>query len=194
MNLTPELRDEYRRLWNTMQIRPERISAVDTILKRILLSVPRYHAITQSTGVPWYLVAVIHSLEAGGNWKTHLHNGDPLTARTKQVPRGRPRTGSPPFTWEASAEDALRYDGLADWKDWSPPGLLFTLEGFNGWGYRRYHAKVLTPYLCSFSNHYDRGKYVADGVWDARAVSGQCGAAVLLRRLADRDQIKITED
>ena len=41
-----------------------------------------------------------------------------------------------------------------------------------------------SPYLWSFSNHYARGKYVADGHFSATAVSQQCGAALLLKRLA----------
>src|SRR5262249_30065710 len=40
--------------------------------------------------------------------------------------------------------------------------------------------------LWSFSNHYTSGKYVADGTWSDTAKSNQCGAAVLLRRMAER--------
>jgi lysozyme family protein len=57
--------------------------------------------------VPWELIAALHEREAGGSFKGHLHNGDPLTGRTYHVPAGRPAKGSPPFTWEASAIDAL---------------------------------------------------------------------------------------
>jgi hypothetical protein len=119
----------------------------------------------------------------------HLHNGDPLTAQTVQVPAGRPRTGGPPFTWEASAADALASHRLGPQTDWSLPGTLFQLERYNGWGYRRSHPEVLSPYLWSFSEHYRAGKYVADGSFSPTAVSGQCGAAVLLRRLAEHGHI-----
>jgi lysozyme family protein len=50
---------------------------------------------------------------------------------------------------------------------------------------------VLTPYLWSFSNHYDRGKYVADGKFSATARSQQCGAAVMLKLLQDAGEIKL---
>ena len=66
------------------------------------------------------------------------------------------------------------------------PGTLFQLEGYNGFGYRDHHPTVPSPYLWSFSNHYTRGKYVADGRFSPTAVSQQCGAAVLLKRLAGR--------
>ena len=46
-----------------------------------------------------------------------------------------------------------------------------------------------SPYLWSFSTHYARGKYVADGKWSPTAVSAQCGVAVLLRRLAEKNLI-----
>ena len=135
------------------------------------------------------MVGVIHALESSLNFGRHLHNGDPLTARTVQVPAGRPKTGQPPFTWEASASDALRFQGFDKWKDWSIPGTLFKLEGYNGFGYRDHHPDVPSPYLWSFSNHYSRGKYVADGTFSPTAVSAQCGVAVLLRRMAEKKLI-----
>jgi hypothetical protein len=107
-----------------------------------------------------------------------------LKARTVHVPAGRPKTGKPPFTWEQSAIDALRGRGLGAWKDWSVPGTLYQLEAYNGFGYRDHHPTVPSPYLWSFSNHYTRGKYVADGRFSPTAVSQQVGAALLLKRLA----------
>ena len=104
---------------------------------------------------------------------------------------GGPKTGQPPFTWEASASDALRYQGFDKWKDWSIPGTLYKLEGYNGFGYRDHHPDVPSPYLWSFSTHYSAGKYVADGKWSQTAVSAQCGVAVLLRRLAEKNLIKL---
>lgn len=49
---------------------------------------------------------------------------------------------------------------------------------------------VLSPYLCSFSSHYQSGKYIADGTWSDTAVSKQCGAAALLRRMAESGYIE----
>lgn len=177
------LKGEYARLLATMTILPEKLSAADAVARKILAGRARYEAVSKSTGVPWRLIGVIHAMECGLSFKQHLHNGDPLTARTRQVPKGRPTTGTPPFTWEESAIDALRYDGLDKVRDWTPERIAYELEGYNGWGYRSYHPSVLSPYLWSYSNHYTRGKYVQDGKWDASAVSGQCGAIVLLRRV-----------
>jgi lysozyme family protein len=140
--------------------------------------------------VPWYVIAVIHNMECGLDFTEHLHNGDPLTRRTINDPPGRPKTGQPPFAWEVSALDALQYDGLTTWQDWSVAGICYKLEGYNGWGYRAH--KINTPYLWSFSNLYVSGKYIADGVWSDSAVSRQCGAAVILRRLSEHGSIDLT--
>jgi lysozyme family protein/peptidoglycan hydrolase-like protein with peptidoglycan-binding domain len=189
MTLTPDLTSEYRKLWGSCAIRPQRSKTVDAVVDRILANKARYVAAGKPAGVPWQVVAIIHNLESSGNFKTHLHNGDPLTARTVQVPKGRPAAGSPPFTWEQSAADALALQKLNEWKDWSVPGMLYVFERYNGFGYRK--RKINSPYLWSFSSNYTAGKYVADGQWSPTAVSEQCGAAVVLRRLAERGQLKL---
>jgi len=183
--LTPALRQEYQRLFDTCQIAPARQSEVNALAGRLLDARDRYDSVAAPLGLPWCVVGVIHAMEASLGFDRHLHNGDPLSARTVQVPRGRPRDGQPPFTWEESAADALILDGYATWTDWTLPGILFKWESYNGWGYRKHHPHVLSPYLWSFSNHYQRGKYVADGTWSETAVSRQVGAAAILRRLAE---------
>jgi len=62
--------------------------------------------------------------------------------------------------------------------------LLFAFESYNGFGSRR--NGINTPYLWSFSNHYTKGKFIRDHVFDPEAVSDQAGAAVLLRRINER--------
>jgi uncharacterized protein (TIGR02594 family) len=177
----------YDALWSEMVIKPDKVAAADAIVRKILTNKARYQGVEAATAVPWYAIALIHNMEASLNFKCHLHNGDPLTARTTHVPAGRPVSGSPPFTWEQSATDALQYDGLAHQGDWSIARIAFRLEGFNGWGYWNFHSDVKTPYLWSYSNLYTRGKYTADGKWSATAVSDQCGAMVLLNRMAEQD-------
>lgn len=183
--LTPALVDEYQQLFDSCILRPQAGGQVAAVLRQIERDQPRYQAVAAPLGAPWALVALIHQMEAGGDFSCHLHNGDPLTARTVQVPAGRPKQGTPPFTWETSAEDALRLKNLDRWQDWSLPGILYKLEGYNGWGYRQHHPEVLSPYLWSGSNHYQSGKYIADGRWSDSAVSRQIGVAALLRRMAE---------
>jgi lysozyme family protein len=187
--LDAALRTEYERLFAGCRVRSDRAGAVDGIVDRLVAARTRYAGLETVLGTPWHVVAAIHSLESGQRFDRHLHNGDPLTARTTHVPAGRPPRGNPPFTWEASAQDALQLHGFDRWHDWSVAGVMYKLEQYNGWGYRQFHPQVLSPYLWSFSQHYQKGKYVADGHFDPNAVSQQCGAAVLLRRMVDRGLI-----
>src|SRR5260370_8646731 len=103
---------------------------------------------------------MIHSLEGSLSFKTHLQNGDPWTAKTVHVPKGRP-PGSPPFKWEDSAIDALKFDNMTGVTKWTLPVILFKLEGFNGIGYRTSHPDVLTPYLWGFTHHNQKERLTA---------------------------------
>lgn len=190
ITLTPKLKKEYETLFASCVINPANLSAAKKIKDKIVANKSRYEAVAAATTVPWYIVGVIHNMEGGLNFKTHLHNGDPLTAKTIHVPKGRP-AGTPPFTWEQSAIDALTFDGLAGVKKWNLAIILFRLEGFNGFGYRVRHPEVLTPYLWSFTNHYKKGKFVADGKFDPNAVSKQCGAAAILKLMVTDKDIEI---
>jgi len=68
--------------------------------------------------------------------------------------------------------------------------MLHELEGYNGFGSRK--NGIFTPYLWSGCQHYTKGKYVDDSVWDKDAVSKQIGAAVILFVLRLKGEISIT--
>lgn len=188
--LTPELQDHYPHLFATCVIRPEWAAEVEEAVDVIMTSRDRYQTVGRRLNIPWFVAAALHYVETGGDFTVHLHNGDPLTERTCHLPDGRPLDGEPPFSWEDSATDALRLYHFDQWSDWSIAGALFKLEGRGGWGYRLYHPEVLSPYLWNYSTYYSQGKYVADDTWSETAVAQRCGAAVLLRRLAERDLIE----
>src|SRR5208337_1816485 len=118
--LTAALRQQYQNLFNTCVVNPGQIPAVNGIIARIVPNQGRYQSVAGPLGIPWYVVAVIHNMESSLNFNCHLHNGDPLTARTVQVPAGRPPNGQPPFTWEQSATDALTLEALPT----SPTGVF----------------------------------------------------------------------
>lgn len=172
----------YQILWDTLKITPGKEQEIADTIDKIIANTPRYLVVSKATNVPWAVVAVIHYRESSLNFSRHLHNGDKLTARTTHVPAGRPKAGTPPFTWEESAIDAMRYKSMDKITDWEVPNMLFTLEKYNGMGYNK--KGLLSPYIWSFSNHYFGGKYVADGKFDPKAVDKQCGVAVLLKHLA----------
>ena len=78
------LRQSYAALWKAMQIPTGvRVQATDARVRAIAEAKPRYDQVANATGVPWYVIGIIHEMEGGLNFSTHLHNGDPLTARTE---------------------------------------------------------------------------------------------------------------
>jgi lysozyme family protein len=196
----PKLADvssEYWKLFLECRIRPEKLVEVKQLVAQIVSNRQRYERAAGALGtMPWWFVALIHAMEASLNFNKHLHNGDPLTARTTHVPAGRPAanpqanpkqgpSATNPYSWEESAQDALRMRNLDKWSDWTIRASLYELEAYNAWGYRLYHPDVLSPYLWSYTNQYEKGKYAADGKWDATLVSKQPGAAALLRLMVD---------
>ena len=179
-----QYKDEYQRLFDSCIIKDAKYPEIDGYINKITANKTAYDNVSKKVNVPWNVIAIIHCMEGSLNFKTHLHNGDPLTARTVQVPKGRPASGNPPFTWEDSAVDALTFEGFTSWTDWSVPGTLYCFEKYNGFGYRRFG--INTPYLWSYSNNYSKGKFSSDGHFDPNAISKQCGAAVLLRRMSEK--------
>lgn len=181
-----DVADSYRELFRTCVIRTDMISQLKWYTDKLADPArrERYQKIEDEICVPWYFVGIIHGMECGFDFNKHLHNGDPLKFRTVQVPNGRPQIWNPPMDWQSSAVDALRYDKFADLTDWDLARMLYRWEAYNGWRSRLLY-NINTPYLWSFSNHYTKGKFVADNVWDANAVSKQCGAAVMLKMIVD---------
>lgn len=176
---------DYERMYNGMHIHADMLPFIHSkIVAKILLNKSRYEAVSAKCGVPWDVIACIHSLECDLSFSKHLHNGDSLMRRTVNVPSGRPVAGSPPFEWETSCLDAIRYDGLDINKDWSLNGIGYCFEKYNGFGTRK--RGYVSPYLWSYSDFYTRGKYVSDGSWSSSAVSQQCGAMLILKLLKEQ--------
>lgn len=186
---------DYTRHWQSAEILPNRLPSITAGAKRVLAGKARYQAVARLMGkdFPWALVGCLHLREANCNFNCHLHNGDPLSARTVHVPAGRPLTGSPPFSWEASALDALTMRGLNRVTDWSVERFAYEAEGYNGWGY---HGKGLeSPYDWSGIDDPDKagqqelahGKYIRDHVFDASVIDQQPGVMSVLKVLMGLD-------
>jgi lysozyme family protein len=153
----------------------------------------RYQKIAEATGVPWFVVAVIHEREASQRWDRQLGQGDPLNKVSTRVPKGRGpffnHANDPPLQ-DAFYRGAL--DALIDcapyasrWKDWSPGGTMTLLEQYNGLGYA---ARGLpSPYIWSGTDQYRAGKYVADHVFDPNVVDSQLGCAGLILAMIQID-------
>lgn len=146
------------------------------VAKRLVSTKARYQAIEDKTGVPWFVIAVIHQRESAQDFSKSLAQGDPWNKKSVHVPKGR----GPFKSFEAAAIDALTDCApyAARWKDWSPGGSMTLLEQYNGLGYA--NKGLPSPYIWSGSDQYIKGKYVADGVFDTNVVDKQLGCAGLV--------------
>ena len=158
----------YESLWQTMAVLPDWDDRVAAAFARVIAGRPRYEAVAKRADVPWYFIGIIHEMEGGCDFR-------------KQIIDGKPWIGE----WESWGEATLHamwgYCGI---EDWSPPSILRRLELYNGDPPGYVNRDKNSPYLCSGSPHgLGVGKFVADGIYDPRAVSDQVGAALILRAL-----------
>lgn len=181
----------YAYLYETMLINPDKLKHVKDVANKIYGNIARYNAFVKKyfPRIPWYYVGILHNMESDCDFSRHLHNGDSLKHRTVRVPKGRPIAepihGFPEgYTFEESALDIFTTFGYQLKQSWTVAEMLARFEVWNGMGYQR--KGVCSPYLWSMTNHYTKGKYVADGHYDPNAVSNQVGAAALLKCILDR--------
>ena len=163
------------------QLEETRPSSISVAVATVMANKERYKKLEDKLGIPWDFIGVLHYRESNCNFTKHLHNGDSLNRRTRRVPSGRPLVGSPPFTWEESAEDALRQKGFEKIKDWTLERICYEAERYNGFGYAT--KKRISPYLWAGTGHYSSGKYIADGVYDKNHIDQQLGVIPILLRI-----------
>lgn len=190
--MNPATDIDYEMLFSTMELREDWKVKMIIAAENIKDNKNRYDLICSKVNesLPWYFVGIIHFLETGLNFNAHLHNGDSLKQRTVHVPKGRPKAdpanGFPyGYTFTESAIDALLLKGYNKEQHWSLKDMLYRFESYNGFGYELYH-NMHSPYVWSGTNHYEKGKYGADGKYDPELISKQIGAAPLLRYLTDK--------
>lgn len=182
----------YKYMWDRMQILPQYKDELEDAYKIIKKGQYRYEAVSQLTGVPWYVIAVIHWRECHCDFKGVLHNGERIVGTNKKtsiVPKGR----GPFSTWEQSAIDALRSDRFTGVTDWSIENTLRLIEGFNGWGYLNENRNT-SPYVWSYTNQCsETGKFVRDHVYDANAPAHKyAGCAALIKTLELKGEVTLT--
>jgi lysozyme family protein len=172
-------RQGYLDLWAIAKV--TKVREATLAANKILTHAARYKALERATRVPWFAIGVIHMRESNCNFNAVLHNGQAIIGtgrKTTIVPIGR----GPFATFEDAAIDALAdYRGVT----WDVPQIAFTLERFNGFGYRG--KSIPSPYLWGGSSVQKRGKYVRDGVFDPNVMDVQLGAMTVLRRLCELD-------
>jgi lysozyme family protein len=171
---------------------PTRTAQASSVGKRLIAAKARYQTVEAKTGVPWFVIAVIHERESGQDWDTHLGQGDPLNKVTVHVPSGRgPFFG--PDAWERGAVDALADCApyLARKTNWhTPEDVLTNLEVYNGLKYAGVDRP--SPYVWSGTSIYDPptgpgGKVVRDHGPIEDVVDKQLGCAAMLMAMMALD-------
>ena len=191
----PKTKASYVKRYAEIELRESKMGDIDRTVDLITkaANMTRYRAVEQATGVPHWVVGILHMMEASLNFKSHLHNGDPLSAPTVRVPAGRPKHWRAGMSWAESAADALVGGGrnLNEVSDWSVGAALEIFERYNGLGYR--NRNLMSPYLWAGSTYYDKGKFVSDETFDPEAGTKQIGAAVLLKRMEEREIVSVSK-
>jgi lysozyme family protein len=179
--------------WQAMKMDPARIGAFDATARRLCdpAAKARYQEIAKATGVPWFVVAVIHEREAGGppHWDKQLGQGDPLDRVSDNEPAGRgpffDHPDDPPLqdAFYRAALDALIdcAPHAARWTDWTPGGTMTILEEYNGLGYA--NMGVPSAYVWSGTDQYVSGKYIRDHVYRAGVKDVQEGCAPIIMQM-----------
>lgn len=180
-------------LWNVAKILPSRLAEVNEVAVRLCAADAkvRYQAIEAATGVPWFIIAVIHEREASQNFNCQLGQGDPLNQVSRHVPRGmgpyfnHPNDPPGQDAFYRCAVDTLENTApyAARWKDWTAGGSLTLLVTYNGTGYWFYHNHEPSPYDWGATDQEQRGKYTSDGNFDASAWDTQVGCAAMLKQM-----------
>jgi lysozyme family protein len=154
---------------------PLRIAAIKAICEDIVADWTKYQIVTGVTGVPPELLAAIHYRESSRNFKTMLHNGEPLNRKSTIVP-----IGVGPFaSWEASAVDVMKRQGATHYNNWSMDNCLKFAEAFNGKGYRK--RGMYSPYVFSFTNMSNElGGYASDGKYTSKYPNTRPGVAAII--------------
>jgi len=191
-------------LWKIAKILPSRQAEVTKVAERLVAPTAkvRYQAIEAATGVPWFVIAVIHEREASQEWDKQLGQGDPLDMVSRHVPRGmgpylnHPNDPPGQDAFYRCAVDVLENSApyAARWKDWTAGGALTLLILYNGTGYFDYHHEA-SPYDWGATDQEQRGKYVGDSQFSATAWDTQLGCAAMLKGMIALDpSIQFAED
>ena len=177
----------YQNLWEKASTAAESVNSANEVARKIVSFRNRYEPIAETLGHPniWPLIGALHAREADLSFAGVLHNGERIIGtgrKTSLVPAGR----GPFSTWEEAAVDALQ---LKDWQsivEWPIARWLYEAESYNGFGY--FSKGINSPYVWAGTSLQQRGKYVADGKFDASAWDSQLGVASVLKAIFAVDQ------
>lgn len=169
---------EYAADLATMKV--QRPLQVEHVARGLLPKMALYQEEQARCGVPAALLAALDQREDDASPECAIGQGNRWDRISTNVPRGK-------GPWPSKIDADLfyiAYDHLNDMEgqpSWTWPLVCFKGEAWNGFGPRDHGIR--TGYLWAGTNLYVRGKYVADGQWDAAYVDTQLGIIPVMRRL-----------
>lgn len=178
--------------WKAATVDPRRRIELDKLIARYQANPAPYQSVQRmhANGVPAVVAFCLFYRECDNNFRCSPAQGNPLTRRSYEDPRGRIPGKNPPFLWADAAYDAYYVVDHLDRTQWSSlSSALDKMESFNGFGYRG--KGIPAPYLWSATSLYGvpgapRGKFVRDHVFDRNATDGQAGVCAILLRMKER--------
>lgn len=184
--------------WKAHHVKPGKLSAAHGFASRAVAQKAFYleiEALVRAQGhyIPWWAIAMIHERECSRGTNNHdcnIGQGSPWNVKSRIIPMNGPFT-----SFQEAALDSLinQAPKAALNTNWSGGGTLTVLEQYNGLGYAR--KGLPSPYIWAGTDQYEKGKYVADHVYDPEAVDSQLGCAVMLSALMELDtSIKLDGD
>lgn len=177
VSLTDYYEPHYRDMRIVINRLPEIHKAAKLVMSR---KAALYMPAEKATGVPWIMFGVTHYREGNCNPLTNVLNGQRWDRVTTITPKGL----GPWPDWISCAQDAAERHAWVDVTRWSIAKMLQEGERYNGLGYANMDKD--SPYVFSCT-HWGRGvgKYVADGVYDTKAVDKQVGIAPIIKAIVD---------
>lgn len=92
-------------------VKQTRTPEATRVARALLVNKDRYVRISLRSGVPWFVIAVIHNGGASGKWDANITNGQPFAMRTTLVPRAEGRSSrgkTPPKPTVDARDDAYQ--------------------------------------------------------------------------------------
>lgn len=154
----------------------DKASAIDEAQGKLLdkSAMVIYKEVEAQTGVPWWMIGAIHMRECNFNFNLSIKDGSRL------------ENGE---DWMQNAISIFKDQQYQVIKHWTLEMVLGKCEAYNGLGYLLHHKNVLSPYLWSMTNLYQKGKYDRDGHFNKELVDEQVGIATLVKSLETMLQI-----
>lgn len=204
-------KDYYINLWKKLILLDEKMDRVIRDANIILSGKNNYMLIEKETKVPWYVVGILHCMEAsdgdvqGGEvninktsavqdyWMRSLHNGKYWSKVNDIIPSG---ARGPFNSWNEAAIDALKNmmcDLLKNINTWDIFNISMFYEKWNsGIAYER--IGVNSPYLYAGSNYgIGVGKFQRGKGYVKNAINNQAGSIAILKYLFINKHIDITD-